>query len=190
MTLLTRILVEKRSLVIGLGVMMALNAAMYGFVVRPLGVRSTGAARRADAATLALRNAERDLTNARGLVEGKAHADEDLSTFYDKVLPADLPGARGLTRTLPALARRADVTYLGSQTHIDTALKSQRFGHLQITMTLQGEWEGVRRFIDELEAGPSFVIIDDMTLAQTDPEEPLTLTLELSTYYRLGANGG
>ncbi|MGB7220540.1 MAG: GspMb/PilO family protein [Vicinamibacterales bacterium] len=190
MTLLTRILIEKRPLVVGLGLAMALNAAMYGFVVRPLGVRSTGAARRADAAMVALRAAERDLAGANALVEGKAHADQDLSTFYAKVIPANLPGARGLTRILPALAQRANVAYLGSTTKIDTALKGQRFGHLQITMAMQGEWEGIRRFIYELEASPSFVIIDDMTLAQTDPAEPLTLTLELSTYYRLGANGG
>jgi len=33
------------------------------------------------------------------------------------------------------------------------------------------------------------VIIDDVSLAQTDTSKPLTLQLELSTYYRLGANG-
>ena len=33
------------------------------------------------------------------------------------------------------------------------------------------------------------VIIDDVTLAQPDPAKPLVLTLELSTYYRLGAHG-
>ena len=33
------------------------------------------------------------------------------------------------------------------------------------------------------------MIIDDVTLSQTDPTKPLTLTLDLSTYYRLGANG-
>jgi hypothetical protein len=190
MTLLKRILAEKRSLFIGLGLAIAVNAAMYGFVVRPLGVRSTGAARRAEAATVERQAAERDVAVATALVEGKARADQDLSTFYEKVLPASLPAARGLTRTLPALARRANVTYLGSQTSNDTAFKSQRFGHLQITMTMRGEWEGVQRFIYELEAAAAFVIIDDMTLAQTDPGEPLTLTLELSTYYRLGANGG
>jgi hypothetical protein len=33
------------------------------------------------------------------------------------------------------------------------------------------------------------VIIDDVTLAQNDAGKPLTLTLELSTYFRLGVNG-
>jgi hypothetical protein len=191
MTLLKRIFVEKRLTIVLLGVAIAANAAMYGFVVRPLGVRSTGAARRAEAAKLALQAAERDLAGANALVRGKMHADEDLSTFHDKVLPASLPEARQMTyATLPALARRTNVRYVQSTTDIDVSLKGQRIGHLKIQMALQGEWEDVRRFIYQLEAAPPFVIIDDVTLAQTDLDKPLMLTLELSTYYRLGANGG
>ena len=56
-------------------------------------------------------------------------------------------------------------------------------------MVLQGDYESFRQFIYELESAPEFVIIDDVTLAQNDPTKPLTLTLQLSTYYRLGANG-
>ena len=38
------------------------------------------------------------------LVTGKSRADQELSTFYDKVLPADLSAARRLTyATLPKL---------------------------------------------------------------------------------------
>src|SRR5258706_14577124 len=145
---------------------------MYGVVVRPLGVRSTGAARRAETARLALQAAQRDLAAANALVGGKAHADEDLSTFYDKVLPASLPAARQMTyATLPALARRTNVRYLQSQTGIDVNLKGQRIGHLRIQMALQGEGEDVRRFIYELEAAPAFASIDAVTLAPTEPDQ-------------------
>ena len=54
---------------------------------------------------------------------------------------------------------------------------------------LQGDYEGIRRFIYALETAPEFVIIDDVSLAQAEANKPLTLTLELSTYYRLGDNG-
>jgi hypothetical protein len=190
MTLLKRIFAEKRLLIVLLGLAIAANAAMYGVVVRPLGVRSTGAARRAEAARLAVQAAERDLAAGNALVQGKVHADDDLSTFYDKVLPASLPAARQMTyATLPALARRTNVRYVQSQTEIDVNLKGQRIGHLRIQMALQGEWESIRRFIYELEAAPAFVIIDDVTLAQNDLDQPLTLTLELSSYYRVGAHG-
>jgi hypothetical protein len=40
-----------------------------------------------------------------------------------------------------------------------------------------------------LETTPEFIIIDDLTLSESEANKPLNLTLELSTYYRLGANG-
>ena len=67
--------------------------------------------------------------------------------------------------------------------------KNSRVGRLQIRMVLSGEWESIRRFIYDVESASEFVIIDDVILAQNDPGKPLTLTLELSTYFRLGANG-
>src|SRR5262245_29607034 len=190
MTLLKRIFLEKRPLIVPLALALLANAMMYGAVVRPLGVRSTGAARRADAARLDLQAAQRDLASVQAMVEGKTRAEQDLMTFYGKVLPAGLPAARSTTyATLPALARRTNVQYLQSPTDIDTANKSQRVGHLKIQMSLKGEWTNVRRFIYELEAAPSFVIIDDVTLSQNEVGQPLTLSLQLSTYYRLEGNG-
>ena len=56
-------------------------------------------------------------------------------------------------------------------------------------MVLSGEWESIRQFIYDVESASEFVIIDDVTLSQNDPGKPLTLTLELSTYFRLGSNG-
>ena len=56
-------------------------------------------------------------------------------------------------------------------------------------MVLEGNYDSVRRFIYELETTPAFVIIDDVTLAQKDPDKPLALSLELSAYFRTGVNG-
>ena len=54
---------------------------------------------------------------------------------------------------------------------------------------LAKDYESFRQFIYALESASPFVIIDDVSLAQTDPAKPLTLIMELSTYYRLPANG-
>ena len=189
MTLLKRILVEKRSLVLPLALGLLVNAAAYGLWVYPLGVKTAGAADRAAAAD-ALKAAERDHAAATALVTGKTTADQELSTFYDKVVPADLPAARRLTyASLPALARRTNVKYEQRHTGIEPPQKNARLGHLQIRMVLQGDYESLRRFIYELESAPAFVIIDDVALSQNDPDKPLTLILQLSTYYRLSANG-
>jgi len=190
MTLWKRILVEKRVWLIPLALGIVANIAVYALVVYPLGVKSAGAEDRAAAAIQSLQMAERDFASARGLVDGKARADQELSTFYDKVLPPDLSSARRLTyATLPLLARRTNVKFLDRKLEIAPVNKDSQLGLLKIETQWQGDYESLRRFIFELESAAAFVIIDDVTLAQVDPARPLTLTLQLSTYYRLGSNG-
>src|SRR5256885_6649735 len=107
MPLWKRIVAEKRALIVPLVIGVIANAAAYALWVYPLGVKSAGAADRAANATRSLQAAERELAGARELVAGKARAEQELSTFFDKVLPADLASARDLTyATLPSLARR------------------------------------------------------------------------------------
>lgn len=190
MMLSKRILLEKRSLVIPLALGAVLNIAAYVLIVYPLGVKSVGAAGRAAAAARTLKAAEQEVAAARALVTGRSRAEQELSTFYDKVLPADLSAARRLTyASLPALARKTSVKFLERQTEADPPAKDSRIGVLRVRTRLQGDYENLRQFIFELESAPEFVIIDDVALAQGDVSQPLTLTLQLSTYYRLGANG-
>ena len=191
MTLLKRILIEHRSIVAPLAIALLANVGVYALVVYPLGVKSAGAADRAVAAANSRKAAERDQVAAGALVTGKSNAEQELSTFYDKVLPADLPASRRMTYArLPALARQANVKYEERRFEVDQAPKTARLGHLRIRMVLQGEYEGLRQFIYELETTPEFVIIDDVTLSQDEANKPLTLMLELSTYYRVAVNGG
>jgi hypothetical protein len=190
MTLWKRILHEKRALVIPLVLGVLVNLGVYALVVYPLGVKSAGAADRAVAATQSLAGAEREFAAARNLVTGKTRAEHELATFYEKVLPADLPSARDLTyATLPALARKTNVKFVDRRVDVEPIKKDARLGVLKIRTQWQGDYESLRRFIYELESAPAFVIIDDMTLAQNDESKPLVLVLQLSTYYRLGANG-
>ena len=62
-------------------------------------------------------------------------------------------------------------------------------GRLHTRIVFQCSYENFRTFIYELESAPAFMIIDDVTLAQTDPAKPLALTIEMSTYYRAEGNG-
>jgi hypothetical protein len=190
MNLWKRILVEKRSLIIPLGLAIAVNIGVYGLVVYPLRVKSATAADRAQAAAEAVKVAEREYDSAKALVAGKIRAEQELSTFYDKVLPADFTSARRLTyAALPRLARKTNVKYEQSRYEPEELEKNARLGRLHIIMVLQGEYENFRQFLYELESAPEFVIIDNFTMAQNDPGKPQVFTLEMSTYYRLGANG-
>jgi len=190
MTLFKRILREKRLLIVPIAVGLLLNLAAYFFWVRPLARESAGVSGRAADARVLVQAAERDAKAAQALVSGTSEADQELSTFYDDVLPSDQPSARRLTYTsLPALARRMNVKFLERRTDVEPPAKGSRVERLKIRTELQGEYEDLRQFIFQLESAPEFVIIDDVALSQNDPAKPLTLTIELSTYYRLDANG-
>lgn len=190
MALWKRILLEKRALVIPLALGAIVNLAAYTLWVYPLGVKSEGAADRAAAAAQSLQAAEREHAAAEELVLGKSRADQELATFFDKVLPADLSSARRLTyATLPALAKKTNVRLLERRFDVEPPVKGARLGLLKVRTQWQCDYESFRQFVYELESAPPFVIIDDVSLLQNDPTKPLTLTLQLSTYYRLGANG-
>jgi hypothetical protein len=190
--LLKRILTENRSLVLTLAVALVANVLGYFIIVRPLDVKSAGAADRAAAAATALKAAEQEGVQAHALVTGKARADEELSTFYQKVLPPDQTAARRMTyASLPALARRTDVRYEARTTAVeDSGVDTEaRFGRMLIRMILDGDYENLREFVFELERSPEFVIIDDVTLDGNRSADNLVLTINLSTYYRLRPNG-
>jgi len=190
MSLAQRIFRERRVVAIPLILLLLLNVGAYAFVVYPLLRRAAGAADRAATAASVRQTAERDQLAARALVAGQTRAGEELATFYDKVLPADFVAARRMTyMRLPELAKKANVKYEAGSFEIDQTLKSARVGRLHTKMVLQGDYEGFRRFVFELETSSEFLIIDGVTLAQGEVGKPLTLNLELSTYYRVGAHG-
>ena len=191
MTLGQRILREKRGLVLPLGIALLINVLVYALVVYPLGVRSATAVDRAANAAGVREAAERDMAAATALVEGKTSADQELATFYQEVLPANLDAARRLTYArLPALARKANVKFEERRSDFDQQRqKNSRLGRLQTRIVLEGDYESLRQLLYELETTPEFLIVDDVALGQSESTKPLTLTLEVSTYYRVGANG-
>ena len=190
MTLWKRILVEKRALVIPLAIGAIVNLGAYALWVYPLGVRSAGAADRAAAATQALQAAESERTAARELVLGKARADQELATFFEKVLPADQSAARRLTYApMDALARKTNVKMVGRKFDVEPITKKTRLGLLKIHTQWLCDYDAFRKFVYAFESASPFVIIDEVSLQQNDPTRPLSLMLDLSTYYRLSPHG-
>jgi hypothetical protein len=201
MPLVKRVALEKRSIVLPLAVALVANIVVYAFIVYPLGVRSTGSAERAAAAAANRQAATREEAAARALVTGKAKADEELAAFYDKVLPADQAAARRMMFTpIFALARKTDVLF--QQSHFDPQEKSKDsrdkdpegtssdLSRLTIRVVLQGDYRNIRSFIYQLESAPDFVIIDGVTLIEgSSNNEPQKVTLDLSTYFKLRADG-
>ena len=191
MSLARRILGEKRRILIPLVVALLVNIGVYGLVVYPLGLKSANAAERAGTAKAARETAERDMASAGALVQGKARADQELATFYQKVLPSDSDEARRITYArLPALARKANLKFTNRTTGNDPqSKKDAQFGRVRTRMVLEGDYQSVRQFLYELETTPEFIIVDDVTLQQAEMNRALQLTVEVSTYYRQARSG-
>ena len=192
MTLLRRIISEKRGSLVPLMLALLVNIGVYSLVVHPLAVKSETTADRAAAAAQARQAAERDLASADALVRGKTTADQELMTFYEKVLPSNYDQARRMTYArLPALARKANMRLTTRQAGTDQELErtSSNLGRLRTQMTLEGGYKNIRQFLFELETTPEFIIVDDVSLGQSEANKPVTLTVALSTYYRLDRNG-
>ena len=109
------------------------NVGVYVLVVRPLEAKSANEEDRAAAAAQALKSAEQDLQQAQALVVGKSRADQELTTFYEKVLPGSLSEAawRLTFARIPSLARKANVKFEKRDTEPDKSLKDLRFGRVK-----------------------------------------------------------
>ena len=154
-------------------------------------MKSANAADRAATAAEARQSAERNMASAEALISGKAKADQELVTFYQKVLPSSLDEARRMTYLrLPALARKANMKFSERRSELDAQIKeNSQLGRVRTRMTLEGGYENVRQFLYELETAPEFIIVDDVSLGQPEAGRPVQLTLEVSTYFRQGRSG-
>ena len=106
------------------------------------------------------------------------------------ILPADQSAARRLTYApLEALARKTNVKMVGRKFDVEPLTKKTRLGLLKVHTQWLCDYESFRQFVYAFESASPFVIIDEVSLQQNDPSRPLSLVLDLSTYYRLSAHG-
>jgi hypothetical protein len=188
--LLGRILRERRAVILPLAALALINVAAYALAVYPMTRRLAGAEQRLQAARQQQVLADREYRSARAMLSSKDRADLELQKFYEDVLPADLAGARRITYArLAQLARQTNLV-AERRSYDPDASYDGALRKLRITMVLQGDYADVRRFIHRLETGPEFVVIEDVGLVEgDDTEAPLTLTLELATYFSAGVHG-
>ena len=190
MTDVRRILSENRRVISVIAVALAANAALYALVVYPLSRRVDLGEQSAGVATRELVAARKSFDAARGTVSGKKQADEELQKFYREVLPADFSGARRMLYPVDQMARKANLRTVnaGLSSEHDRATHLRK---LTLTMRLEGEYTGVRRFIHALETAPEFLVLEGVTVTQEGEgsDRTLAVTAKVATYYRGPANG-
>lgn len=187
---LQRVFTEKRAFIVPLVLIALINVAAYIVAVYPLTLRVQAQEERALTAERSVVIARQQLEAAKSSATAKDRAAADLDRFYTEVLPDSQTGARRLTYLrLAKLAEDARVRYERRSVDQVRARESELV-EMKTVMVLAGEYNQVRTFIHRLETSPEFVVIRDVQLAsQEEATAPLSLTVELATYYRSPEHG-
>jgi len=181
---IARVLREYRTALLPLGIVLAINIALLIVVVLPLSRSVEANEQRAVRAEREQAAAELEFKQAEDLREGQARATTDLETFYQNVLPADAAAARRIMRLkLQQKAREYNVQFERAAT-TDEPIDDSVLERQVVVTNLSGDWQDIRGFIYALETSPDFLIIDNVVIAEGTGGGALSLSLELSTYYR------
>lgn len=188
--LISRVVAERRTMVAALALAAVANVGVYALVVYPLSLRVGSSERRADAARIQLQKAESEERTARAMITRTEQADKDLIRFYSDILPRDVAGARRLTYArLASLAAEHGLIIDRRSFSLDVPAKG-RLHKLKISMALAGDYADMRQFMHAVESAPEFLVIEHIALAEGNaPDEPLSLQLELATYFAGAADG-
>jgi Tfp pilus assembly protein PilO len=183
-----RVMREHRAAVVPLAIVLAINVVLLMLVVLPLSRRVAANEERAQTAERGQAVAEMEFKQAESLRLGKARATTDLDTFYKQILPAGVSSARRIMELqLQQKAREHGVRFERSA-GTEVELRDSTLAQLTYGFTLSGDYDDIRGFIYELETWPNFVVIDNVVLAEgMGANSPLSLSLEVSTYYRVAA---
>lgn len=187
MNLVRRILIDQRVALSLIGALVLIDLILYGAALNPLRAGVAKANARAAAASEAVVKARSALTEARAILQSETGADRQLDIFYSSVLPGNLAGAREIMYpTLAALATETSLV-LERRTSVRGQDENSRLGWLRTTMRLVGDYRNIRRFMESLESGPHFVVIEEVALGQSQDgiDSSLILSLTVATYFRV-----
>jgi hypothetical protein len=187
---LSRVARDYRLWILPVALVLAANVGVLLLVVLPLSASTDAGARQAASAVEARTAAEAELKAAEQTRDGQAQAARDLDRFYGEVLPADIAAARRITHLkLSQMAREHDVAFQRSSAAPEE-IRGSSLERLRVSYGLVGNYEDIRALIYEIETASDFLVIENVFLAEgSDQQAPLTLTLELSTYFRANRNG-
>jgi len=176
---------EHRVLVTLIAVLVVVNVALYAAAIYPFSRQVASVSERTLDAEMELAAAQLARTRAAGALSGTSQASMDLELFYRDVLPADLTAARRVIwPRLQQIARQAGLQAQSSNAGLATD-REQALTQLLIKMELTGSYRAVRDFIHRLERASEFLVIQRVALQESNEESaPLTLQLDLATYYK------
>lgn len=175
---------QKRLLVVGVLVLLLLINAVIFFTYRVRQQERIDELRaRRDATEARLLDAKNARTEKERQLAGYREISDDVNRIYSETwstpdvrLTALLVEMQRLAAKSQLIPRTINYTYSEASAKEDTESMTISFG-------VSGTYEQARRLISLIENSPQFVIIDQISLAQSDGDK-LQLTLSLKTLFR------
>ena len=185
----SRVVADQRRWLLPVGAILAINIVVLFAVVLPMRRSVETGTEQANASAQALNAAIAELKDAEATRDGQVDASKDLDRFYGEVLPANFAAARRLTQLkLAQMARAHEVRYMSGAANTES-LRNSTLHRLRVACSLEGDWDDIRQLIYEIETGPDFMVIDNVSLTEGESANaPLALALEISTYYRVAGD--
>jgi hypothetical protein len=185
----SRIIADHRRALLPVAILLAINIVVLVAVVMPMRRSAESGTSQASESAAALNAAVADLKEAEAMRDGQAQASKDLDRFYGEVLPSNFAAARRMTGLkLAQLARAHDVSLQRGAATSDQ-LRNSPLERMSVSYSLEGDWDDIRQLIYEIETGPDFLVIDNVSISEGEGGgAPLSLTLDISTYYRVAGD--
>ncbi len=184
----------RRGLLPVLAVLAAVNVLFFALLLRPAGERA-----REDRDRLG--KMQEDLSERRKAVARLRDIDSRLDTarkqdqdFYHQRFLPRATGFSSLMAEIEKLANSAHVRRAGVGYSLAEVPGHPELNEVQMTTTIEGEYQNVVQFINQLERDPLFLMVDQIAAAgsgqsATGPpaarqKAPVRISLRLLTYFR------
>jgi hypothetical protein len=192
MSLWRRILVERRSVALPLGILLAANIAVLIAVVLPLRQIVAGATDARYTSSTELAAARQELADAERTTESRKQAIAGLQQFYDQVLSTGHSAAVTSASFWPEkTAKELGLVHTGIGTSQPIEIRDSRLMEVTSKFTLRGPYSGIRKFLYAVEAAEQFLVVDKIKLAQPSAQQSnsqtLEFELEITTFYLGGS---
>lgn len=190
MSLWRRVLVERRSVVLPVLILLLGNIGVMALGVFPLKRAVVSAENSALDSSRNLVDAQRRLEAARDQRTSKDRADLELKKFYSEILPKSLNGSTGAVSLasfwLQHVASQSGMQFKSASAFTQEQVKGSPLTRYSGQVVVAGDYPNFRKFLYIAETSQEFLIIERVDVSQPALAQggALEITLSVSTYFR------
>jgi|SRR3990172_3822670 len=160
--------------------LITLNVVIFAFLVLP--TQNKVAALQSNHATVRTRIlvGQQDVRHLESRLGKLQQAQKDLEAMYSQVLAPKKTGITDIRLELKSLL--SDLQMMGDFSYNNTSLPEYKLHVLKLSVSAEGNYRDIRRFISDIERSKYFLILDRVDLTSEPRSEILNLSFSLSTY--------